>query len=429
MRLTGRFLLLIAALSALGTATTAPAKPATAKPSAEWREVFQSSPSLSEPFSEEFIKRIVEEYKIPAAMLEPMRPKPPVTGTLRFRFAVASGGTQLRIRISNENGAAPLVLAAASVGFAADGYNATPGSLKSLTFGGARSVSIAAGAPILSDPVDMTVSALAELVVSAQFPTGLTFDPRGGSVMAMASGDQTMSPSLEGQTTIRGRPFVSGAAVLTGKPPRLIVALGDSITDGNRDKPGALRSWPEQLNRRLAARKNGPAYAVINAGISGNRVLTRSWGEAALARLDRDVLRIEGVTHVVMLEGTNDIGMSGKSLFGDNPVVTADELIAGYRQIIARTHARKIKVVMGTILPTGGAMSHHSPAKEAVRQTVNTWIRTSGEPDRVIDFDQITRDPSDPIKMRKDVDSGDHLHPGEAGYRIMGDAIDLSVFN
>lgn len=424
MRLTGRIMLFLAAIPALGSATTAAAKPA-----ATWREVFQSSPSLSEPFSDEFIKMIIEEYKVPPAMIESMRVKPPVNGTIRFRFAVAAGGTQLRIRISNENGTAPLVLAAASVGLASDGYNAVPQSLKTLTFGGARSVSIAAGAPILSDPVDLSVPALAELVVSAQFPAGLTFDARGGSVMAMAAGDQTMSPNLEGQSAIRGRPFVTGAAVLTGKPPRLIVALGDSITDGNRDKPGALRSWPEQLNRRLAQRKRGPAYAVINAGIGGNRVLTRSWGEAALARLDRDALRIEGVSHIILLEGTNDIGMSGKSFFGDNPAVTAEQLIAGYRQIIARAHARKIKVVMGTILPTGGAMSHHSPAKEAVRQTVNSWIKTSGEPDRVIDFDQITRDPAAPIKLRKDVDSGDHLHPGEAGYRIMGDAIDLSVFD
>lgn len=423
MRIAFRSLLLLASLAGLASACIAQARP-----SGTWSEAFQSSPAAYEPLPPELARRLIEEFNLPAELLERMSPKPPVSGTLRFRFAVSASGTQLRIRISNEDGTAPLALAAASVGRAGDGFNALPGTLEPLTFNGSRSVSIPAGAPILSDPVDMTVAAQEELVVSAQFPGGLQLYPQGGSGMSSAPGDQTLREVLDGQSVMLGRPFVSGAMVLGRKPPRIIVTLGDSITDGNRDMHGVLRSWPEQLARRLAARKTGRPYAVLNAGIGGNRVLAGGRGDAALARLDRDVLRIEGVSHLVVLEGTNDIGMSGKSMFGDHPPVTAEDLIMGYRQIIARAHARGITVVMGTILPFGGAITHSSPAKEQLRQAANAWIRSSGEPDGVIDFDQITRDPADPLKLRKDVDSGDHLHPGEDGYRLMGDAIDLSRF-
>ena len=152
-------------------------------------------------------------------------------------------------------------------------------------------------------------------------------------------------------------------------------------------------------------------------------------GVSALARLDRDVLRIDGLTHIIVLEGTNDIGMSGPSPMGNNPRLTSGELIAGYRQILARAHARGVRVVFGTITPAGGSMSHSSPEKDALRKAVNQWIQTSGEPDGIVDFDAATRNPANPDQLLPAFDSGDHLHPNEAGQKAMGDAVDLALFN
>lgn len=415
----------LAAAIAFGTVSS---MPAAAKAAGHWREAFQSSPAAYEPLDPTFEKMVVEKFKVPAALLESMRPKPPVSGTLRFRFAVSAPGSQLRIRISNEAGTKPLTLGSASVGLAGEGFAALPGSLKPLTFGGARGIVIPAGAPVLSDPVDLPVSAQSELVVSTHLPDGIALDPRGGALLSLTDGDQTMRETVAGTAkAISGRAIVTGAEVLTRNAARVIVTLGDSITDGNRATPGELRSWPEQLARRLAARKSGKAYAVVNAGIGGNRLLSPGWGISALARLDRDVLRIEGLSHLIVLEGTNDIGMSGTSIFGTNPEVSADDLIAGYRQIIARAHARRVKVVLATIMPFGASVSHYSPEKDRTRVAVNAWIRTSGEPDAVIDFDRIASDPAKPSHMRKDF-GGDGLHPGPAGYKAMGDAIDLAMF-
>lgn len=352
------------------------------------------------------------------------------TGTLRSRFAVSTAGSQVRIRISNEEGAQPLTVSAASIGFATEGLSAKTGSLRSLTFGGKRDIVIPPGAPILSDPVPMTVTTGAELVASVVVAGEYRFLPRGGGLMAVAAGDQTLKDTLEGAANRQIRPLVTGAAVFSSNPPNVIVTLGDSITDGNRETTGVLRSWPEELNRRLAARRTGRRYSVVNAGIGGNRIWAdRVYGPNALSRFDRDVLRIEGVSHVIILEGTNDIGLSGSPFFGAPLQVTADQIIAGYRQLITRAHARGIKVVMGTITPSGGSIGHSAGKKDEVRQAVNDWIRTSKEADAVIDFNAITRDPAAPLKLLKAYDSGDHLHPSEAGYKAMGDGIDLSIFD
>lgn len=398
------------------------AVPAAAQSNREaWIDAFQSSPA-----DYDFV--IPKEMKLPPETRERLRDRPPVTGTLRMRIAVAAGGRQVRIRLSNEDGTAPLAIAAASVGLAATGFDARPGTLRKLSFGGAEKVTIAPGAPVLSDPVALPVQAMGELVVSVQVPAGLKLKGFGNAVMAMGEGDQTLSPALSGADTIIGRPPVSGVMVRGANPPRVIVALGDSITDGNRPALGQLHGWPERLQQRIAASPKRPALAVINAGIGGNRVLSTSWGKAALARFDRDVARVQGVSHVVLFEGINDIGNGGSStMFGTNPPLDVNDLIAGYRQIIARAHAANIKVVMGTLTPFQGSTSY-SEARESQRQAVNRWIRTSGEPDAVIDFDQAVRDPAAPLRLRPAYDSGDHIHPGEAGYRAMGDSIDLALF-
>jgi lysophospholipase L1-like esterase len=385
-----------------------------------WSEAFQSSPA-------DYTFVVPKNLALPPEARARLRDRPPVIGTLRFRFAVAVSGSQVRIRISNEEGVAPLNIAAASVGIAADGFDARWGSLRRLTFGGAQGIAIAPGSPALSDPVALPVSAMTELVVSLDVPGGLKLKPFGNAVMAMAAGDQTLSNHLAEQDTIIGRPPVSGALVLNDHPPRIVVALGDSITDGNRPVPGQLRGWPERLERSILASPDKDRIAVINAGIGGNRVLSTDWGKAAVARFDRDVLRIRNVSYVVLLEGINDIGNGGPSrLLGNNPPLDVDSLITGYRQIIARAHAANVRVIMGTLTPFEGSALFDAD-REQQRERVNRWIRTSGEPDAVIDFDVLTNDPGHPLRLRPDFDSGDHLHPNEMGYRAMADGIDLRV--
>jgi lysophospholipase L1-like esterase len=402
-------------LAATAAADTAP------DDKAAWIDAYQSSPA-----DYDFV--IPKGMKLPPETLERLRDRPPVTGTLRQRFAVVAAGRQVRVRLSNEDGTQPLRIVAASIGLADSGFDARPGTLHALSFGGAASISIAPGAPVLSDPVDLPVQVMTDLVVSVHVPQGLKLKGFGNAVMAMADGDQTLSPRWTGGDTIIGRPPVSGALVLSAKPPRIIVALGDSITDGNRPALGQLHGWPEQLERRIAASSSRGTLGVVNAGIGGNRVLSTSWGKAALARFDRDVLRVRGVSHVILLEGINDIGNGGASMmFGANPPLDVADLIAGYRQIIARAHAARIKVVMGTLPPFRGSTSY-SDAREAQRQAVNEWIRNSGEPDAVIDFDQAVRDPASPLQIRPAYDSGDHIHPSEQGYKAMGDAIAIGLF-
>jgi lysophospholipase L1-like esterase len=389
--------------------------------SGAWREAYQSSPA-----DYDFV--IPKAMKLPAEARERLRDRPPVTGTLRARFAISVGGHRVRIRLSNEEGAQPLRIAGASLGIAGSGFSAEPGSLRPLTFGGKRLVTIPPGALMLSDPVELRVRPMTELLASVHVPAGIKLKPFGNALMAAAPGDQTGWPQLASAETIIGRPVISGAMVFAADPPRIVVALGDSITDGNRAKLGELRGWPEQLERRLLAASRRPGFAVVNAGIGGNRVLSTSWGKSALARFDRDVGRIGGVSHLILLEGINDIGHGGKSvLLGDNPPLHVDELIAAYRQIIARAHARGMKVIIGTLTPFLGSTSY-SQEREDQRREVNQWVRVSGEPDGIVDFDAAIRDPREPLRLRFEYDSGDHLHPNESGYRAMGNAVDLALF-
>ncbi|MDQ0008245.1 lysophospholipase L1-like esterase [Luteibacter jiangsuensis] len=420
----GFFGVALAVTGALGAVAQASAAPTETQ---VWREAYQSSPAHYDPLAPEFIKMLVEKFKMPPEAVEQMRPQT-ASGTQRVRLAVSARGPQIRIRISNEEGTDPLVLAAASVGLAGEGYVSKSGTLKSITFGGRRSVSVPVGAPVLSDPITLPVAPGTELIVSTYATGSFKLDPLGGGTVVVAAGDQTMKNELAGGTPMVGRPAVTGVAVLSPPSRRVIATLGDSITDGNRPALTETRSWPEALASRLAARRSGGDYAVVNAGIGGNRVLGSGWGPSALARLDRDVLRIDGLSHLIVLEGSNDIGMSGHAVFGNHPVVTPEDLIAGYRQIIARAHARGVQVIIGTIMPFGSSMTHYSPGNERTRQAVNRWIRTSREADGVIDFDQVARDPANPVNMRAEFGSEDGLHPGAAGYVAMGEAVDLSVF-
>jgi lysophospholipase L1-like esterase len=350
----------------------------------------------------------------------------PVTGTLRVAVTLATGGSAVRVRLSNEDGDRPLKIQAATVALAGDQLGSTSGAIMALTFHGKTSITIPTGAPALSDPVPLSTKSFDRLAISTYLPDGLAIVPFGGGGMSAAPGDQTGVATLQNARSVVGRPVVSAVAVATDRPFALVVAFGDSLTDGLRPKPGP-HGYPEELARRFAAAPAAQRHAVVNAGIGGNRVLVTGWGDNALARLDRDVLRLPGVSHMILLEGINDIGMRGPAPWGSGAPVSADDLIAGYRQIIARAHGRGIKVIGGTLLPFKGAR-YFSAEGDEVRQAVNQWIRSSGEFDGVIDFEAAVRDPTDPAKYRADLDSGDHLHPNDAGYKAMGDAIDLSLF-
>jgi lysophospholipase L1-like esterase len=218
--------------------------------------------------------------------------------------------------------------------------------------------------------------------------------------------------------------YLAGIDVLGPSGASLIVALGDSITDGHRSTPDTNHSWPVLLAARLAAQKATANIAVGNMGIGGNRVLRDVTGASALARFDRDVLSQSGVKWVMVLEGINDIG---HGTLTPAEMVTADELIAGYKQIIERAHTQGIKVIGCTLTPFEGAY-YSKENGEAVREAVNNWIRTSGAYDAVVDFEAATRDPNNPKRLRADLDPGDHLHPNDAGYQAMANAVDLSIF-
>jgi lysophospholipase L1-like esterase len=351
----------------------------------------------------------------------------PVEGTVRYTLVVSAGGTAVRVRLSNEEGAQPLRIGAASVAVAGADPATTRGAVQRLTFGGAASITAPPGAAVLSDPVDLRTAPMDRLALSIYLQQPITLSPLGGGSLWVTAGDQTGAARLTDMHVVRGRPLVSGVIVANANSQPVVVAFGDSITDGIRDTENVLHGYPEQLARRFAELSARQRRSVVNAGIGGNRVLTTGWGNNALARLDRDALRIEGLTHIILLEGINDIGMSGTTPFGSSPVVSAQDLIAGYQQIIARAHARGVKVLGGTLTPFQGCF-YFSADKEAVRQAVNQWIRNSGAFDGVIDFDAALRDPNNSLRLRAAFDSGDHLHPSEAGYRAMGDSIDLRIF-
>ena len=343
--------------------------------------------------------------------------------TLRLVVRTSIGGERVRIRLSNELGATPLRIGAAHIGVRAGGASVQPGTDRVLTFAGRADIVIPAGAPRWSDPVALPVAALSDLAISLYLPGTSSATTLHGMALqtqyVSKTGDFTGAATLPVARTLTALPFLTEVDVeATGSA---IVTLGDSITDGMRSTVDANHRWPDWLARRLAG------FGVVNRGISGNRLLTNmpdAWltGRAILERFDRDVLATAGVRTVTLMVGINDIGSSSPA----DPVTAAD-LIAGYRQVIARAHAKGIAVHGATLIPFQGA-GYYSAEKEAVRQAVNTWIRSGGGFDAVIDFDRVMRDPANPARMLAAYDSGDHLHPNDAGYEAMGNAVPLTLF-
>lgn len=354
--------------------------------------------------------------------------------TLRQIVHISIGGDRLRVRFSNRFGTEPLVIDAASIGIQDVDAALVPGSLRALTFGGETSIAIAAGAKVLSDPVELTVDDETDLAISlyvSEDTGGSTRHDLAWQTSYISSGNQTGEANMGVDDTTTSWFWLTGVEVLAHRNSFAVATLGDSITEGCCDFANVDTNtrYPDFLAQRLLDRYPGkPQAAVLNEGISGNRVLNDSFGPSAQVRLDPDVLTQSGATHVILLEGINDIGFP--ELFGPSEEVSADEIIAGYKQIIERVHGMGLKIFVGTLLPYYDAIYFTAEGEEK-RQAVNEWIRTSNLHDGVIDFDEVMRDPSQPgpyPSLLPAYDSSDNLHPSVAGYEAMGDAVDLELF-
>jgi lysophospholipase L1-like esterase len=371
--------------------------------------------------------------------------------TVRERVRISIGGDRICIRLSNEYGSAPLLIGSATVAVPSGPASVSPGSIQTVTFGGHNSVTIPAGAPALSDPVAFPLASGAEISISLYFPKRVASPTVHELALKRAvtsqHGDHTRAEKIEGGAVSESSILISAVLVPAQPFQRLVVAFGDSVTDGDGSTVDADHNWPSDLVRRLETMPQDSKVAVVNAGIAGNRLLSddtgisaslgmrAGFGVSALARFDRDALAMPGVTHIVLLEGINDIGFPGAKLNGryladPTDVRPPEELFDAYRQLIARAHAHGVKLIGATISPCEGVdiPGYYSEAKEASRQAVNKWIRTSNSFDGVIDFDAVLRDPDHPSRLLPRFTSPDHLHPNDAGYQAMADAIDLALF-
>lgn len=346
-----------------------------------------------------------------------------VNATIREIVHTTIGGDRVRVRISNEYGDKPLVIGNVHIALSSTAANTVAGSDRTLTFGGAAAVTVRTGAIVTSDPLPFAVPQLGDLAISIYLPDSARTSTRHAlgvqTTYVSKSGDLAASATFAADTTLRSWIFLTGVDVTNPRATGAIVTIGNSITDGYGATPDSNRRWPDVLARRLLTSKESPK-SVINAGISGNRVLTFGAGPSAVARFDRDVLMQPGVTHVIVLEGINDISRQAPS----PDVVSAAEIIFGLQQLAGRAHERGLVIFAATLTP----FEKVSPEREAKRQAVNAWIRTSGTFDGLIDLDSVTRDPGQPNRFLPAYDSGDGLHPGDAGYKAMGESIDLTLF-
>jgi lysophospholipase L1-like esterase len=363
-----------------------------------------------------------------------LKPEDLKDATLRQIVRLQIGGQKFRVRFSNAFGTQPLVIGRATIAKSLDNASSRvdAAGLMPLRFGGESSVTIPAGGEYWTDAIEMPLSAGADLAISIylpEAPSQQTSHPGSRATSYYLHGDQTAAPELTAAKTVDHWYQLAGIETVSAKGSAVVV-IGDSITDGSGVKPNTNLRWTDALQLRLRATKDRSEMAVLNAGLGGNRLLLDGLGPNALARFDRDVLTPPGVTHVIILEGVNDLG----TLTRDQPVTAGEhallvrKMIGALRQMVARARAHGIVAIGATILPYGASGYYHPDAlNEADRQEVNAWIRTPGNFDAVIDFDAVMRDPARPTHMLAAYDSGDGLHPSMAGYQAMADAVPLSL--
>ncbi len=345
--------------------------------------------------------------------------------TLRQIVHPALGGKLFRLRLSNAFGTAPLAIDAVTAARSADPASARIASPVTVSFAGRPSVTIPAGADYLSDAIALDLPAGTSLAVSLHLPeppARQTGHPGSRATSYLIPGDHVADPDLAGAKPVEHWYLLSGLESRAPAGTAVVAAFGDSITDGHGGTVNGDDRWPDDLARR--------GVPVVNLGIGGNHLLTDGLGPNALARFDRDVLARPGVRSVILLEGINDLGNLAREhrVPGEAHAALVERMIAAYGQLIERAHARGLRILGGTLLPfTGSDYYHPDAATEADRQAINRWIRTPGHFDAVIDFDQVTRDPKDPTRLRADYDCGDHLHPSPAGYRAMAEAVHLAA--
>ena len=353
--------------------------------------------------------------------------------TFRMNARVSIGGDRLRVRLSNAYGSRPLQVGAAYLGLRDVGPGVVTGSNKKLSFGGADSVTVAAGAFVVSDPVAFALAPLADVAVSIYLPGDLpaNFGITGRYARQInyvsPPGDFASSAVMPVGSVTGDWFFVSGVDVLASSDTGGIVAVGNSLTDANISTVDAFCRWPDQLARRLQARRGGRPMGVMNQGLGGNRILHDIRGDSGLRRFDRDVIAQPGVTHVIVMLGTNDLRNRWAK---PEEEVNADQMIAGLKQLAVRAQTAGIKIFGATLTPFENETflpGAWTPIREQTRQTVNAWIREGGAFDAVVDFDRALRDPEHPTSMLPIYDCGDHLHPSDLGYNKMGDAIELSL--
>lgn len=350
--------------------------------------------------------------------------------TIRQTVRTSAGGKRFRIVLSNEYTNTPVQIGETHAAIAGEGSKIVAGTDRAVTFGGQAKAIIPAGSPLVSDPVELPLDALSHLSISIYLPQATpisTFHWDGKQTAYIGNGNQTASETVAAAQTTDARILLSEILVDAPANDGTVIAIGDSITDGNGATLDADNRWPDFLAARLVSKQ----MAVLNAGISGARLLDDAMGVKASARFDRDVLAQPGAKAVILLIGINDISWPGTPFAPEKSLPSLAALTSGYLQLAAQAHAHNLIIVGGTLTPFEGALSgtpldgYYTPEKEALRQKVNSWIRTSGAFDAVIDFDLLLRDPAHTTRLLPEFDSGDHLHPGDKGNRAMAEAVDL----
>ncbi|MDQ0796172.1 SGNH/GDSL hydrolase family protein [Streptomyces sp. B1I3] len=357
--------------------------------------------------------------------------------TLRQTVHVSAGGEHIRLRFSNAFGGAVLPITKVSVALPQDGKAGTgairAGTTHRVTFQGRPSVSVPAGAQAVSDPLDFRLAPGSNLtatvyLAAGQASTAITSHPGSRTTSYLRAGDHVGDADLPGATPTDHWYFLSGVEVWSRSTTSAAVVLGDSLTDGRGSTTNMNDRWPDLLLQRLKDEPATAGTALVNQAAGGNRLLNDGLGPNGLARLDRDVLAQSGVDRLLVFEGINDIGTAEASPAAQKQV--AADVIAAYEQIITRAHTQGIRVYGATLTPFGGNTGYDDPDghREEARQTVNSWIRTSGRFDSVLDFDRTARDPLAPRTLRPSMDTGDHLHLNPSGYRALADAVPARLF-